>query len=478
MMMKYVKNLIHQIEEDRRYQIAVMVLIILLGAALRFYKLGAWSLWVDEVFTINRANAHVNIKSLLTAWWHPSISLILTRGSMELFGFSPWSARLAPTLIGIISLPLVYHYTRRWFGVWTALIAVLLLAIAPWHLEWSQNARYYTGQLLFLFLASYYFYQALESNRPTRFLLAGFWLALAVAERFTAIFFFPVAACYLLVLAVFAMDKPAGFNRRNLLLLGVPLVVFALVEIIRFALTRSSYLVGALDLSYNLPIDDPFRLGLFIAFNIGMPLTVFGVITGFYLFQKRDRAGLYIFLNAIVPIVLLLFINPFYFTKGRYIFMVLPFWMILAGIGIEALYRRVNGYGRLLVLGVLFLMLFDAMGANVMYYTINHGNRNNWQQAFDIVHSNRATGDRIVTWWTELGPYYTDEEIISWGDVYIGDMENARDPMWFILDEETIWLNPEMQELLVQEAELIEVIYQRRLDDAYIRIYYYTPSPD
>ena len=458
------------------YQYLLLTAVTLLAIILRFYKLGEWSLWIDEIFTINRAKIHVNLETLIAQWWHPSLSLILANGAIEALGVNAWSARLASALIGIISIPILYFPIKRWLGPTVALIAMLLLAVSPWHLEWSQNARYYTSQLLIYFLAAYTFFLAIERDRPRFLLLSGVLMALAIGERFTAVFLVPVVLVYLVSLVLLPIEKPIGFNGRNIALILVPGIGFGLVEIVRFLLTGSSYVTGAAELTYSLPIDDPLRLAIFIAYDIGVPLLCLAVFAGIYLLWQRSRIGLFVMINAIVPIGLLLLINPFYFTKDRYIFMVLPFWLILAAVGIQEIFVHINGDRRLLAIGVLALLLADAAGANLIYYQVNHGNRRDWKSAFALVQERSQPGDQYVTWWTEFGPYYLDQEIISWGDIDPEYVENSDKRFWFILDEETIWGNGVMKQWLERNGELVEILYQRRLSDSHLRIYLYDPN--
>ena len=42
-----------------------LFLITLFAAALRFYRLGEWSFWIDEIFTINHAVSHFSSTELL-----------------------------------------------------------------------------------------------------------------------------------------------------------------------------------------------------------------------------------------------------------------------------------------------------------------------------------------------------------------------------------------------------------------------------
>jgi 4-amino-4-deoxy-L-arabinose transferase-like glycosyltransferase len=154
----------------------LLAAITLLALALRFFKLGQWSFWIDEIYTINHAQAHFSSLALILQHipphrnWVP-ISVISTASALNLAGTSEWSARLASVLIGVVSIPLLYFPIKRLFGVAVGLIAVLLLAVSPWHLYWSQNARFYTALLLFYTLALFAFFYGLERDRLRYILL-------------------------------------------------------------------------------------------------------------------------------------------------------------------------------------------------------------------------------------------------------------------------------------------------------------------
>ena len=116
----------------------LLTLIIATAAALRFYKLGDWSFWGDEIITVRRAMG-APARSLSGQ----NISLLLEYLVLSTLGIREWTARLAPALTGVITIGLIYLPIRRIFGIRVALISILLLALSPWHLYWSQNARQY-----------------------------------------------------------------------------------------------------------------------------------------------------------------------------------------------------------------------------------------------------------------------------------------------------------------------------------------------
>src|ERR1041385_240994 len=203
-------------------------LITLFAVVLRFYKLGEWSFWIDELYTINHALAHFSTPQLIldnippARNWIP-VSVMLAAQALKMWGVSEWSARLASVIIGVISIPILFFPTRRMFGDRVALLAVLFLAVSPWHIFWSQNARFYTSLLLFYSLALFAFYFGLERNQPGYFILFYGLIYLAFSERLFAFFIFPVIGVYLAALWLFRIEKPKGLTPRNIALIAVPL---------------------------------------------------------------------------------------------------------------------------------------------------------------------------------------------------------------------------------------------------------------
>jgi mannosyltransferase len=142
------------LETNSRYQYGLLAAITLLVAALSFYKLGVSSFWIDEISTIGQGQAHYNdLESIIrnippTRNWIP-ISSILTGQVLNGLGTSEWSARSVPAIIGVISIPALYYPIKRLFSPGVGLVTVLMLTVSPWHLYWSQNARFYTSLMLF-----------------------------------------------------------------------------------------------------------------------------------------------------------------------------------------------------------------------------------------------------------------------------------------------------------------------------------------
>ena len=458
-----------------------LVLITLLAAALRFYKLGEWSFWIDEIYTVNHATLHFGNLGLILDHVPPSrkwvpVSVILAAQALNIWGISEWSARLASALIGIVSIPILFFPIRRMFGEWVALTAVLLLAVSPWHLYWSQNARFYTSLLLFFSLALIAFHYGLERNKPSYFILFYVFLYLAFSERLFAFFIFPVIIAYLIALWVFRFEKPQGFTPRNLLILGLPILAGGAIELYSWIAHGESRFFADFGWFFLYRNDDPVRLLGNISFNIGIPLMVLALFSGFFLILRKNRAGLLMTVNAVVPVAMLVAANPFIFTKDRYVFMVLFSLIVLAAVAVHVLIKYIGGKHKWLALGVIVLLLADAGGDLLLYYQTNHGNRAEWKTAFYIIEEKSRPDDIVVTYWPEFRPFYLDREFIQYEEIDVPTLLESEQRYWFVIDAETIWANPEVKAFLEENARLVDVRYLRTPDDFYLRIYLFDPN--
>jgi predicted membrane-bound mannosyltransferase len=121
--------------------------VFVLGAALRLYGLGEWSLWEDEETTIFFSyHPHRPFPNAF-----PTFFLILGH-LFDYTGCSVLAGRLLSASFGIGSLALTYGIVRRFEEPRVALVALMAISVSPGHLFWSQSIRYY-GLALAILLA-------------------------------------------------------------------------------------------------------------------------------------------------------------------------------------------------------------------------------------------------------------------------------------------------------------------------------------
>ncbi len=95
-----------------------------------------------------------------------------------IFGNTILALRLAPALLGILTVFVVYLYTKDWFGRRTALIAAFLIAVNPWVNTVSRDGFRASMVPLMIALVAYFGGRAYKTNKTRYFLLAGLFLGL------------------------------------------------------------------------------------------------------------------------------------------------------------------------------------------------------------------------------------------------------------------------------------------------------------
>ncbi|MGI9594548.1 MAG: hypothetical protein ACR2QK_00225, partial [Acidimicrobiales bacterium] len=163
-----------ELEADRHGQERVpywpaLAIISVVGAALRLWDLDGISIWGDEVYeareamNLYRVNLVASFEGLI-GHLATLLALVATGvdpatvqptdfGAFREAGITPWALRLAPAIIGSATVPVAGAMSRRLLGQRQSLVLAGLLAIAPWHLYWSQGARFYAIQFFFYVIA-------------------------------------------------------------------------------------------------------------------------------------------------------------------------------------------------------------------------------------------------------------------------------------------------------------------------------------
>ncbi len=461
-------------------QYGVLAAIIVLALALRLYKLGAWSFWGDEIFNINRAQATFDSIGTIfndlgrTIRYWPALSIILTGSVLNILGISEWSARLVPAIIGVISVPILYFPIRKLFGVSVALVAVLLLTISPWHLYWSQNARFYTALLLFYTLALFVFYFGIEFDRPWYILLSMVLLVIAIRERLFALILVPVVTSYLVLLKILPFEKPPGLRLRNLVLFFLPGMIAALYFII--PMLRPRYLSQLAD-AFGRINNNPLWLLAGVVYYVGLPTICLGALGGLYLLLKKNRASLLLSLGALIPLLTIMALSPFVYTANRYVFLSLVSWLILASVAAKELLFQTRGSAKILAFGALIILLAGPLSEDMLYYRYQNGNRDNWRAAFELIKQHKKAGDLVVAAGPQLGNYYLQEKTIGMENLDLAQFEENGDRVWFVEDMNVEERWPHIHTWLEKNAQLITNLdVHVRARNFKMRVYLYDPA--
>jgi mannosyltransferase len=439
-----------------------LLILILVAAFLRFYKLGEWSFWGDEIFTLSpKPDGFI-----------PSLSYRLIHTTTAYLGVNEWNARLVPALVGVVTIPVLFFFIARCFGKSVALISCALLAVSTWHIYWSQNVRFYALLLLFYSLAQISFFLALEEDRPWLLILSLAFLGLAAQERMLALILLPVIVSYILALFVLPFEKPPGLNLRNMLIYFAPGLIVALFIAGPFLGNLGGWITGFGRINNN-PI---WLLSGFI-YYVGFPIACMAGFGAIYLLLKKDRAGLFFGLAAVVPLFAIMAISIVQYAANRYFFISLTSWIILASLATFELIRQQKGRPWVLAVGVLILLLGSSLSEDYLYYRYQNGNRDNWRAALQFIKEKGQVDDIVFLGDPDVGNYYLSRRTYHLGDFDANAVSQSSRRSWFIVDMNTPELFPEtltwIEEHGHQVADFDVAVRGRTYT---MRVYLYNPA--
>jgi 4-amino-4-deoxy-L-arabinose transferase-like glycosyltransferase len=129
---------------SRRTTRVVFILILILAAALRLYRIDAQSLWNDEGNSARLAERSAQlILEGAAGDIHPPLYYLTLHVWRSLFGYSEAALRGLSVVFGLIAVAFTYLLGRRVFDKRVGLIGALLAATNPFQIYYSQEARMY-----------------------------------------------------------------------------------------------------------------------------------------------------------------------------------------------------------------------------------------------------------------------------------------------------------------------------------------------
>jgi 4-amino-4-deoxy-L-arabinose transferase-like glycosyltransferase len=196
-----------RIDRQQLIVAVALTLTVLVGALLRFHRLGASG--------VGNAYYAATVKTMLTSWHNfffgafepggsvsvdkPPLGFWIQAASARAFGVNGFALALPQALAGTLAIPLLYSMVKRPFGRWAGLVAAFVLAITPVAVSAERNNTI-DGLLVFvLLLATWAFLKAVRSGRLRDLLLGAVLIGVGFNIKMLQAFV-PVPALYALYL--------------------------------------------------------------------------------------------------------------------------------------------------------------------------------------------------------------------------------------------------------------------------------------
>lgn len=199
--MKSIKNPIQRIRNIllTHQKPIYLLLIILLGALLRFYDLGVESFWIDEIYTVHLTSQDLPtlVQNLLMKSDDTphAVYYLLVHFWVLPSGISEFSIRSLSVVIGVLSIGMMYLVGKQLFDADVGLISAFLMAISEFHIQYSQEARAYSLLVLLTLFSIYYYIRMYKTEKPWLWIVIVLFNGLLFYTHTSTIFVF--AAEYL-----------------------------------------------------------------------------------------------------------------------------------------------------------------------------------------------------------------------------------------------------------------------------------------
>ncbi len=257
--------------DSRREELLAAAAITAVAAAVRLIAIGHQSFWLDESFTVDLVKRPFGDMISTTAQTEstPPLYYALAWLWAKAFGHGEAGLRSLSALFGTLTVPVAWRAGRELFSSRVGLIAAALVAVNPFFVWYSQEARSYALLVLTASLSVLFLVRALRDRTPRAFAL---WALVAVLGLLTHYF-----AAFLLVpeavwLVWTTRRRAAVFATGALAVAGAALVPLALHQRDEGHTT----FIAALGLGRRV-VDLPKKL---VTGELGTPTPLIGPLAG------------------------------------------------------------------------------------------------------------------------------------------------------------------------------------------------------
>jgi hypothetical protein len=417
--------------------VAVVIALTVVAAVLRLYKLGEWSFWVDEMFTLR--------DSVGRGWrFHGGtfpLSYMLTAVVVKLFGLNEWTARLTPAVFGILTPAMVYLLGRRAFGDVSAAIAAMFVAVSPWHLYWSQMARFYSMTLFFSAASVLALHRAFEDDSRRWAAAAGLLLALGTLSHYSALLLMPGIGLYVLLVLVLRWPRPNGLNWANVLIFLAPFLLGAVAVGMRAGRLIATYVNGH---PTGTHIADPLKGGAYmiasLSYRMELALVAMALVAVGIGLARRNRGVLLLATTTAAAVGMLVFFGMMSHAENRYGFVIFGNVAILAALTTGMVTSKVWESNRLVAIAVPIALALPMLQHDVSYFSrVSMGERWNYKGAAQYLREHGRRGETVYSSMPlSLDYYLTSSGLVVRDlnpDTRVTDVAGRR--IWFVMEDST-----------------------------------------
>lgn len=419
-----------------------MIPILLMAFLLRIAYLDAQSLWWDEAMSVAVGNMDLPsaIENRTAGGGAAGFLYFLAIHFWLRLGQGEFVVRLLSVIFGVLAVagmfPLATLIGAKRLGVTSA----FALAISPFHIWYSQEARMYSLLLLLTVLSVYFFIRLLREDRLSNWMAYGIFTLAAMYTHYITPFVIIAQLTYLTLMRR-RYRTLLGKWLLCMLALGALLTPWLILSFSRGGLAQAPiswipaprpadlfWTIYDLGLGSTSDSTHPLHILAALSFTAILAYVSFRLLRGRIMAEQRDRLW-FVWLWLILPLVLVFLISldwPLAQKRSvyvdRYFSPLVPSFLILVCHGTKQIFRKKSALGLL----VAAVMLVAVSISVCSLFVDQRYHREQWRQAITEIKENARGGDILLVRPHHYVPlYYYDLREIPWFTVpYLGSAED------------------------------------------------------
>lgn len=382
-----------------------------LALGLRVSGLNTRPLWYDEAFAVlfSEKGFWGMLAGTLTqvqgvaADVHPIAYYTVLDFWMRIFGQSPFAVRLLSVFAGLLTVVIIFELGRLLFSQRAAIVAMLMVAVMPFHIYYSQETRMYAPLALFCLMSILFFVRAVQAEMKNSRQIWQHWLGFVLSSA-AALYMQNLAVVFLLTLGLSTLPRPRIYAKMAIA--GVIVLTLWLPWFVnlgsQFAKLQQAYWVTKPTLLTLLQTLLVYHTGEeLLEVRLLLPVALFvAIVLPLMLIFQIVMARLKPKTNLVVWLVGLAFGTPFLLFvislfQPVYVQRALLPAALLYVIGVSWLLVEAT-MPNLIRLMLASLLTVTLLGGLYAHYTFAQFPRPNFQSAIAFLENNVQSGDLVL----------------------------------------------------------------------------------
>ncbi len=212
------------------------ILILILCIFVRFWGLSDAELGADAIDQIYKSDNTDFISVInevrISHQGSAPLDFIILHYWMKIAGKSNFAVQVPAAVFGIICVIFVFLTGRLLFSSETALWAMFIISLSPFHIYFSQEARFYSLACLMSMIILWAMVRVLKNDRMLNWIILFIVSVLGLYSHFFSAFILLIGWLWLCIKIFFISDKNTGNKEKNILL---KLTIVGILSFISFS---------------------------------------------------------------------------------------------------------------------------------------------------------------------------------------------------------------------------------------------------